>query len=419
MKTIKLAIVVLGLSVFTLVMSWFLVLNVYAYFIDDAPYVVGDWFYIADIVFVFLFYSLASFVVIKITKLPPFIAALPVGITGFAMNYIEMGGVSCLGVCGPPLWYDLSSLLKHLSASIFVSLIVLYRQKGQTESAKPSFKLPSLKMQLLIFALPAVCIMLWGRLVFSNTGNDTKTVSMYSKSLEEDRKVMVYLPSGYDENKKYDVLYTLDGESFQSGILAAVTARILASTGFIPQIIIVAIDGQGQRKRDFNLANAKATDGRDLSGAASVFYTFLTSELIPKIEETFSTTSQRLLSGHSFGGIFTAFAFTENPDSFNGYFAFSPSFNDNDQLVEMFKATLNRASNNTFKNTAAMDNYFYMNLGIEGGDMRAAFKQAEIALRDQSPAKLQSKVSYSALPHALIMVPGFFDALYSYYQIRD
>ncbi|MCJ8274157.1 MAG: hypothetical protein MJK04_32770 [Psychrosphaera sp.] len=195
MKFVKLAIVVLGLSLFTLVMSWFLVLNVFAYFIDDAPYVVGNGFYIADIIFTFLFYSLASFLVIKITKLPPFIAALPVGLTGLAMYYVELGGLSCLGVCGAPLWYDVSSFFKHLPASILVSLIVYYQQRHQTEQqrnqteqqrhqiepAKSSLQIPSRKYQtpLLIFTLSTICIMVWGGFVFS-------------KSFDEHRKVIVY-----------------------------------------------------------------------------------------------------------------------------------------------------------------------------------------------------------------------------------
>ncbi len=410
MKTIKLAIIVLGLCVFTLVMSWFVVLNVYAYFIDDAPYVVGNAFFITEIIFTFLLYSLASFAVIKITKLPPFVAALPVGMTGLVVYYFEMGGLSCLGVCGPPLWYDLSSFFKHLPASILVSLIVLYQQKKQAQLHGYAHETSSFnyKRPMLVFTLIGAVLMLWGGLVFSNTSKNTQAVVLHSKSLNETRKALVYLPDEYDQNKKYDVLYTLDGQSFQSGILAAVTARLLAVTGFIPPIILVAIDGQGKRKRDFNLANAKTVDGRDLSGAASVYYRFLTNELIPKIDQSFSTTGQQLLSGHSFGGIFAAYAFIENPDTFDGYFAFSPSFNDNDKLVEMFKAALNEK--------VILNQFFYMNLGIEGGDMRASFKQAEIALRDESPAALKSKVSYWALPHALIMVPGFFDALYSYYQ---
>lgn len=420
MKAIKLTIVVLGLCVFTLVMSWFLVLNVYAYFIDDAPYVAGTGFYIAEIIFTFLFYVLASFAAIKITRLPPFVAALPIGIIGLVVYYLEMGGLSCFGVCGAPLWYDLSSFFKHLPASVLASLIVLYRLRAQAQlagsspasSLTPSPKPSSFnyKTPLLVFVMVGGCVMLWGGFVFSNTNNNTQTVLMYSTSLGEERKAIVYLPDGYDENKKYDVLYTLDGESFKSGILAAVTARVLTDVGLIPPIILVAIDGHGKRKRDFNLANAKAIDGRDLSGAASVYYKFLTNELIPNIDQTFSTTGQQLLSGHSFGGIFTAYAFIENPDIFDGYFAFSPSFNDNDKLVEMFKVALTSKK--------IKDKYFYMNLGIEGSDMRASFKQAEIALRDESPATLKSKVSYSALPHALIMVPGFFNALYWYYQNR-
>jgi predicted alpha/beta superfamily hydrolase len=420
-KAIKLTIVILVLCLLTLVISWFVHLHLYVTFINAEPYKASDAFFIADIIVTFLVYLLASFIAIKITKLPVFIATLPVGLTGAAMYFIEMGGLNCLGVCGPPLWYDLISFVTHLSASILISFIVLYKQKSKHSSAnniavvnKPKQLNSSLtiKVMFALSPLSAIGIILWGNALFTGISHRIKTITVDSKLLQEKRQVSVFLPFGYNEdsNKKYDVLYTLDGESIQHNYLAAATAKILADFGVIPQIIIVAVNGQGKRSRDFKLANARAVDGRDMAGKASVFYSFLNNELTIKIDNRFNTSSRKLLAGHSDGGLFTTTSFIQHPETFDGYFAFSPSLNANNKSIEMLKQM--------FSSTPNLTSAIYLNLGVEYGDMRSAFKQAEQVLRNQSPSKLKSKVNYYTLPHALIMIPGYFDALYWYYQSK-
>jgi len=65
----------------------------------------------------------------KLTRINPFLATLPIAIVGFGFFYLELGGFRCLGVCGPPLWYDLISCFKHIVPALVVAAIM--RRKPQ------------------------------------------------------------------------------------------------------------------------------------------------------------------------------------------------------------------------------------------------------------------------------------------------
>ena len=55
-----------------------------------------------------------------------------------------------------------------------------------------------------------------------------ETLSIQSKGLNEEREIRVFLPRNYaDSNKKYPVIYTLDGEG--TGSVTANTAEFMTS----------------------------------------------------------------------------------------------------------------------------------------------------------------------------------------------
>ena len=60
--------------------------------------------------------------------------------------------------------------------------------------------------------------------------------------------------------------------------------------------------------------------------------------------------------------------------------------------------------------------FIYLNLGLEGGKMRELFKQVESFVVNNQVDNLDSKVSYYSLPHALVMIPGYFEALSRFYK---
>ena len=145
---------------------------------------------------------------------------------------------------------------------------------------------------------------------------------IHSSMLDEDRHYRVALPASYGwaQDRRYPVLYLLDGQAhFVHGVAAV---DYLAGQGEIPEMIVVAL-GSTNRVRDFTQSDwAEAWVG---GGGAANFKRFLADELLPQIERNYRTDGFRVLSGHSAGGQFALYCLGSEPTLFKGYFALSPS----------------------------------------------------------------------------------------------
>jgi uncharacterized protein len=138
---------------------------------------------------------------------------------------------------------------------------------------------------------------------------------MKSAILNEDRRVLVHLPAGYDTSgKSYPVLYLLDGSQSFLLEMIAVTNR-LRSDRNAPEMIIVAIENTN-RDRDMMPVVAKDYPGPP---RADSFLAFLEKELIPDIEKSYRTTKPGILQGKSLSGLFTIYALLARPTVFDGY----------------------------------------------------------------------------------------------------
>lgn len=167
----------------------------------------------------------------------------------------------------------------------------------------------------------------------------TDKIVFRSRILGEERTVYVRVPERYARSSKsYPVLYVLDGEWHFD--LAASSARYLSECGasdtLIPEIIVVGIVNV-DRDRDYTPTRCAEYEGMSFptSGASGRFRQFLTEELIPLIESRYRTSPFRILSGWSFGGLFTVETFMKSPSQFNAYLAISPSlWWDHDLLLK-------------------------------------------------------------------------------------
>lgn len=153
------------------------------------------------------------------------------------------------------------------------------------------------------------------------------TDSLFSKVLNEQRKLQVVFPEGYDANSKdkYDVIYAVDGEWHTETV-----SQIHFYTThwkFMPKNIIVGIentylDGVNHRDRDLVPTH---NDVQPLSGKADNFLAFLKDELIPYINKTYPVTGENTLFGASHGGTFAVYALLKEPTLFKSYIAADPS----------------------------------------------------------------------------------------------
>ncbi|MEP2058113.1 MAG: alpha/beta hydrolase-fold protein [Maribacter litoralis] len=125
--------------------------------------------------------------------------------------------------------------------------------------------------------------------------------SIYSKSLNEHRKIYVQFPADYNpaSSQKYPVLYVLDGEVL---LPAVYSVHSFYSGGFMPEMIIVGISNSNNRIRDLTTSNVTEMYGMPFeqeNGKAANFSKFIETELIPFVENKYPVTSFRTLIGHS------------------------------------------------------------------------------------------------------------------------
>lgn len=155
--------------------------------------------------------------------------------------------------------------------------------------------------------------------------------SLYSDILGEERTFWIHLPEEYSESgdATYPVIYLLDGAQHLGGL-----ASIQQYYSFfrLPEMIVVAISNDSNRTRDLTPTEVASRNGAavETSGGAPEFRAFLAEELIPYIDETFPTSSHRVLIGHSFGGLFTIDTLLQQPDLFSNYIALDPSLDWDD-----------------------------------------------------------------------------------------
>lgn len=177
-------------------------------------------------------------------------------------------------------------------------------------------------------------------------------MQIFSKTLNENRKINILLPEDYStSNQSYPVLYMLDGginEDFPH--LSNTIANLIASKQISP-IILVGIENT-QRRRDLTGITTVEKDKKiaPIVGGANNFRTFLSNELIPEINKNFRTNDKKGIIGESLAGLFVIETLFLQSELFDYYIAFDPSlWWNNHYLVKNSKNSLKIASSKNIK----------------------------------------------------------------------
>lgn len=159
-----------------------------------------------------------------------------------------------------------------------------------------------------------------------------------SRSTGRTYDLYIRKPADYDKdkNRKYPVLYLLDGQ-WHFKLLDAVVGGLVYDK-WMPDIIVVGITYSGEKPdyEGLRVMDYTPTPGPQKgSGDGPKFLKFIKTELIPLTEANYrADPSRRILGGHSYGGLFTLYAMFTEPTLFWGYLAGSPAIPwDNDYLV--------------------------------------------------------------------------------------
>ena len=163
------------------------------------------------------------------------------------------------------------------------------------------------------------------------------TVTIYSKILNEDRKIYVHYPQpdSANLNKRFPVLYLMDGESHFNLLSQYDDYLSRWDVNVIPEMIVVGIVNT-KRTRDltptesiinyFRKPDTSTNSWMKPSGGGELFLKFISDELMPYIEANYATQPYKIFAGHSFGGIAAINCLLAHPGMFDAYIAISPSF---------------------------------------------------------------------------------------------
>ncbi len=195
-----------------------------------------------------------------------------------------------------------------------------------------------------------------------------------SKTLGNERKLLVWLPPGYEAEKerRYDVLYMHDGQnvfddwtSFAGEWGADETAKTLIEQKKIRPIIIVAIENNNRRMDEYTMTRDPA---RGAGGDGAKYAKFVAEEVKPFIDATYRTKKAREntgVAGSSLGATISLEIARAYPETFGLVAALSPAafWNDSEML-------------NRFETDTAWmkGKKFWIDIGTNEGD--AAQKQA-------------------------------------------
>ncbi|NET35822.1 MAG: alpha/beta hydrolase [Cyanothece sp. SIO1E1] len=164
------------------------------------------------------------------------------------------------------------------------------------------------------------------------------TLTIHSEILSEERSIRIGLPYGYFESADdYSVLYIMDAEYRYDFCRAA--QQYLGISTRIPNSIMIGISNLSRETRNRDLLPS------NFGGKDSLFRKFIELELIPFIEKNYRCKRERLLAGHSHGGIFAVNTLLQQPNLFDKYLATDPSFQIiNSNLPDTWPADLSQKS---------------------------------------------------------------------------
>ncbi len=213
-------------------------------------------------------------------------------------------------------------------------------------------------------------------------------VTIHSEVLGESVDLRVHLPAVYgsDPTLRYPVLWTLDGSSHGTHMMQ--TVEDLQSVDRGEGMIVVAVPGSSAGRAD-DFIPPGASYGQN-AGRADRFLEFIRNEALPAIDAAYQTDSTRVLAGNSLGGLFVTYALIQDPELFDGWLAFSPSWWAGDEAMV-------RELQGFLDSNPDVETFLYTSLGaLEGGRMRGAFDAVSSVLRESAPASIEWRSDITA-----------------------
>lgn len=238
----------------------------------------------------------------------------------------------------------------------------------------------------------------------------TEEFSIQSLADGASYNIKVAIPENYDPtNEKYETVYVLDGE--ENFDFVANTCKKISNKLAVSNVLVVSIGYGNDRSIDYT-----PTKVNSIMGGGAQFLNFIKTQLIPKMEQDYSANTireSRVIMGHSYGGLFGAYAFSVNNELFGNYLLLSPSLWF-DNLVTLQMEKNNRENNKNRKQLVFMG----IGEGENSGRMQAPFVAFYQTLRDNYTNIKLEKNSVKNLDHLGSKNPNIVKGLNFYFQNR-
>lgn len=243
------------------------------------------------------------------------------------------------------------------------------------------------------------------------------TAVLYSKILKEDRSIYISYPTTLSD-KKYPVLFLLDGESHFNLVAEYVSYLSRWDVNAIPELIVVGI-ANTKRARDltptqsiidyYGRKDTSVLSSMKPNGGNEAFLQFIRDELFPYIDSHYQTGTYRILAGHSFGGLATLNCLFTQPGMFNDYIAISPSlWWDGGYMLQL--------AGKKIKKGAVLNKQLFFSDGNEGQADSTSFHsnllklKSLLATRPMKGFEYRYKY-YPSETHMSVPAPAYYDAL--------
>ena len=205
-----------------------------------------------------------------------------------------------------------------------------------------------------------------------------------SEALGETRTYNVWLPPSYAEGeRRYPVLWLIDGGVEQDFHHVTGLAQLGASLAMFRDLVVVGVETR-DRRAELTYPSADPAEARDFPthGQSAAFRAFLTGELMPAVRARYRTSGEDALIGESLAGLFVLETFLKAPATAQTYVAISPS-------LWWDQARLGRDCATDLARGTYVGRALYLALAAEGGTMREGVLAVVDALRAAPPAGLR------------------------------
>lgn len=210
-----------------------------------------------------------------------------------------------------------------------------------------------------------------------------QTFTLESPIMGGPREINVWLPPSYGEgDRRYPVLYLLDGGAAQDFHHISGLAQLGSISGMMQEMIVV---GVASKDRQNELA-ARSSDPEAVArwpnhGQSDRFRRFLSTEVQPLIESRFRSSGETALIGESLAALFVVESFLEQPDLVDRYIAISPS-------LWWDHEALSREADALLAAHPAGDRTLVLTIADEGGEMQSGMDRLVRTLGASPPQGL-------------------------------